>query len=156
MKRQSAVMRLLFACLTFASFAAAGSVRAGVSLVMVQQAGGVWCARWDRDVSTEYPKTSEGRAAPLPRVDLRPLPENLKFISQPRVTPTFVLMRDGREVGPAGGLSGRGLLLGPARPYADRGRCRTGERRVVDFAVGACSGAQESEPPQGGRPEGAG
>lgn len=68
-----------------------------VELVMVEERGCIWCARWNVDVAPEYPKTPEGFAAPLRRIDLRDRPEDLTFGTRLRFTPTFVLMVDGVE-----------------------------------------------------------
>ncbi len=75
-------------------------------LVMVEQAGCHWCARWDDEIAHIYPKTEEGRIAPLRRVDLRQLPEEITFTSKPVFTPTFVLVQDGEELGRLEGYNG--------------------------------------------------
>ncbi len=75
-------------------------------LVMVEQAGCHWCERWDAELSAIYPQTDEGRRAPLRRVDLRDLPEDITFTSQPVFTPTFVLVEDGQELGRMEGYNG--------------------------------------------------
>jgi hypothetical protein len=36
-------------------------------LLMIEEPGCIWCARWNEDVGGEYPITPEGRAAPLVR-----------------------------------------------------------------------------------------
>lgn len=79
-----------------------------LELVMVEQAGCVWCARWDAEVAPEYPLTEEGRAAPLRRIDLHaPVPGDLTLDSPPRLTPTFILVgEDGREIGRMEGYPG--------------------------------------------------
>jgi hypothetical protein len=82
------------------------------SLVMVEQAGCTYCARWDRDVAPEYPLTPEGRAAPLRRVDLRDLPDDLSFASRPVYTPTFVLFENGEEIGRIEGYPGEDFFWG--------------------------------------------
>lgn len=81
-------------------------------LVMVEQAGCVYCARWNEEVAPEYPLTPEGQFAPLRRVDLRDLPEDLSFESRPIYTPTFVLMGDGEEVGRLEGYPGEDFFWG--------------------------------------------
>lgn len=75
-------------------------------LVMVEQAGCHWCEQWDADISHIYPKTDEGKKAPLRRVDLRDLPPDLTFKSRPVFTPTFVLVEDGQELGRIEGYAG--------------------------------------------------
>ena len=39
-------------------------------LIMAEEEGCVWCARWNEEIGPIYPKTPEGRAAPLLRLDL--------------------------------------------------------------------------------------
>ncbi|WP_370212958.1 hypothetical protein [Roseovarius sp.] len=93
--------------LLFALFAliTAVPVRAA-ELVMVEQVGCPWCEAWDREIAPAYPKTEEGKRAPLRRVDLHDLPEDLEFKSRPVFTPTFVLMEEGRELQRIEGYAG--------------------------------------------------
>ncbi len=80
---------------------------------MVEEHGCLWCARWNRDISGIYPKTPEGAAAPLRRIDIRqPLPEDLEFARKPVYTPTFVLFSDGHEVGRIEGYPGEDFFWG--------------------------------------------
>ena len=109
MERQSGspfprlVALALLALLTTLPFAA----RAETVLVMVEEQGCAWCARWNAEVAPEYPKTAEGRAAPLRRVDLHaPWPEDLAHIRPERMTPTFVLAENGKELGRLRGYPG--------------------------------------------------
>lgn len=76
-------------------------------LVMFESAGCAWCAAFDREIATVYDKTEEGRRAPLRRVDTaKPLPADLAFIQTERLTPLFVLVNDGREIGRIRGYPG--------------------------------------------------
>lgn len=75
-------------------------------LIMVEQDGCIYCAKWDKEIAHIYPKTAEGQAAPLRRVDLRDLPADITFTSRPVFTPTFVLVEDGQEVGRMEGYAG--------------------------------------------------
>lgn len=75
-------------------------------LVMVEQTGCHWCAKWNAEIAHIYPKTNEGKAAPLRRVDLHDLPDDLIFRSRPVFTPTFVLMNGQRETGRIEGYGG--------------------------------------------------
>ncbi|MBL8587885.1 MAG: hypothetical protein JNK46_05095 [Methylobacteriaceae bacterium] len=71
---------------------------AGFELVMVERAGCAWCQRWNAEVAPLYGKTPEGAQAPLRRHDLAAgQPTAAK--APVRYTPTFLLLRDGREVG---------------------------------------------------------
>ncbi|HYD65037.1 MAG TPA: hypothetical protein VED21_06140, partial [Azospirillum sp.] len=66
-----------------------------------------------KEVGPAYPRTAEGRAAPLRRVDLRaPRPDDLKAIAGVVHTPTFVLVEDGREVGRILGYPGDAFFWG--------------------------------------------
>lgn len=75
-------------------------------LVMVEQEGCHWCARWNAELGDIYPKTDEGQRAPLRRVNLRALPDDIAFTSPPVFTPTFVLVEDGQELGRIEGYAG--------------------------------------------------
>lgn len=68
-------------------------------LIMLEQPGCVWCKRWNEDIGVAYPKTDEGKKAPLRRVDITgPWPEDLSAIGRERLTPTFILVADGVEI----------------------------------------------------------
>ena len=92
MKRSTSLLSFLAA--TFVATAAAAA-----ELVMVEEAGCHWCARWNEEIGVVYHKTEEGRRAPLRRVDIHALPADLRFESRPQYTPTFVLVEDGAEIG---------------------------------------------------------
>ena len=92
--------RLLIALILFPLHALAAD------LVMVQQAGCHWCEKWNSEISHIYPKTTEGKRAPLRRVDLRALPDDIAFTTPPVFTPTFVLVEHGQELGRIEGYPG--------------------------------------------------
>ncbi|MEQ8398394.1 transcriptional regulator [Thalassobaculum sp.] len=77
-------------------------------LLVLEQAGCVWCARFDAEIAPAYPNTEEGRRAPLRRVDVtEPWPEDLAAIRPERLTPTFILLADdGTEVARLRGYPG--------------------------------------------------
>jgi thioredoxin-related protein len=89
-----------------------GVASADIRLVMVEERGCIYCARWTEDVGTEYPLTPEGRFAPLERVNIRDIPEDLQLTSRPVYTPTFVLVDDGHEVGRLEGYHGEEFFWG--------------------------------------------
>ena len=73
---------------------------ARTELVMFELGTCIYCAVWNDAVGRTYGDTAVGRRAPLRRVDLRkPRPADLEQVTGVRMTPTFVLMHDGREVG---------------------------------------------------------
>lgn len=76
-------------------------------LVMMEQPGCVWCARFNAEIAPAWPNTEEGRLAPLRRVDItEPWPDDLKHVQKERFTPTFVLVDQGREIGRIRGYVG--------------------------------------------------
>lgn len=82
-------------------------------LIMVEEDGCIWCERWNRDVGTIYSKTPEGQRAPLRRIDIRePLPADLEFDRPAFYTPTFVLVRDGKELARIEGYPGEAFFWG--------------------------------------------
>lgn len=82
-------------------------------LIMFEQKGCVWCERWRAEIGPIYPKTQEGRAAPLRRVDIdEPIPSDLDGIVVERLTPVFVLLEDGREVARLRGYPGEDFFWG--------------------------------------------
>lgn len=83
------------------------SAMAETILVMAEEDGCHWCAKWDQEVGGEYPVTAEGRAAPLVRVGIHDnLPDAMTFADRLVYTPTFVLIQDGREIGRIEGYPG--------------------------------------------------
>ena len=80
---------------------------------MFEQKGCVWCQRFDREIAPAYAKTTEGKRAPLRRVDIaKPLPEDLSFIVRERFTPVFVLVENGAEFGRIRGYPGETFFWG--------------------------------------------
>ena len=76
-------------------------------LLMLEQPGCVWCAQFNAEIAPAWPKTEEGRRAPLRRVDIsKPWPSDLEGIAKERFTPTFVLLDKGREIGRIRGYVG--------------------------------------------------
>lgn len=112
----------IFVIATATGFAlAAPMARAEMTLVMVEEQGCMWCARWNAEIAPIYPKTAEGRTAPLTRIDIhdRP-PENMEFASRLHFTPTFVLMVDGQESGRIEGYPGEDFFWGLLGKLIDR------------------------------------
>ena len=87
-------------------FASAGNV-AAAELIMLEQKGCAWCARWLAEIGPVYPMTEEAKVAPLRIVDINmPLPEDLAWIRLDRFTPTFILVEDGVEISRMRGYTG--------------------------------------------------
>ena len=91
----------------------ASGIRSGAGelvMVMVEQDGCHWCAQWDADIAAIYPRTPEGKIAPLRRVDLRAMPDDLSFANRVVFTPTFVLFEDGQEITRIEGYGGEEMF----------------------------------------------
>jgi thioredoxin-related protein len=93
---------------------ALGAVNArAAELVMFERAGCAWCEAFDRDIAPIYGKIDEGLRAPLRRVDTaRPVPPDLAFVDVERLTPVFVLVDRGREIGRIRGYPGDEFFWG--------------------------------------------
>lgn len=105
--------------------AADTDIESSLQLVMYEEDGCGWCKAWTEDIGPIYPKTEEGKRAPLRRVDIhRERPVDLQEIQGTRFTPTFVLVAEGREVGRINGYPGEdffwGLLGNLIEKYDDR------------------------------------
>lgn len=81
-----------------------------VELIMVEDPGCPYCARWDEEVGVAYVASPEGRFAPLVR-RRRNDPEVQKF-GKIIYSPTFILVRDGVEVGRIVGYPGADFFWG--------------------------------------------
>ena len=83
------------------------STSRAAELIMFHDVHCVWCARFDAEIGPLYGKTAEGQRAPLRRVDAgKPLPPDLAFIETERLTPVFVLIDQGSEIGRIRGYPG--------------------------------------------------
>jgi hypothetical protein len=103
--------RLLLCAAVFGVLALARAEAA--ELVMFEQRGCPWCAAFDREIAPIYAKTPEGARAPLRRVDIaKPLPRDLAFVTVERMTPVFVLVDAGREIGRIRGYPGEDHFWG--------------------------------------------
>ena len=98
----------------------AGLFDGATRLVMVDDAGCVYCAKWDREVGPGYVVSPEGQFAPLKR--LRIGSSDLNGIGQLAYTPTFVLIVRGQEAGRIVGYAGADFFWGEVdRLYAKAG-----------------------------------
>ncbi|MFT6302712.1 MAG: thioredoxin-related protein [Granulosicoccus sp.] len=88
---QSSILALIF---LFGATAAQSA-----ELLMVEEPGCVYCARFNREIGPAYPKTEEGKLAPLRRLQIAdPWPEELEGVRKASVTPTFILVDNGMEI----------------------------------------------------------
>jgi hypothetical protein len=107
----SAMTRFLLALLVLPLML--GRATPAAELIMFERDGCPYCAAFDREVAPIYPKAAEGARAPLRRVDImRPVPRDLAFVKVERITPVFVLVDKGREVGRIRGYPGEDFFWG--------------------------------------------
>lgn len=89
---------------------ASGFARAA-ELVFVEQPGCPYCRSWEAEIGDIYPKTDEAVRAPLRRVTLGSPALAAIATTQPVVlTPTFLLVEDGVELGRVTGYGGEDLF----------------------------------------------
>jgi thioredoxin-related protein len=77
-------------------------------LVMLERHDCPWCKRWHAEIGERaWNQSNLGRIAPLRRVDIaQGLPEDLRHLQDWRVTPSFILLADNREIGRMVGYPG--------------------------------------------------
>ena len=91
----------------------AGPLAAQTTLMMAEEPGCMWCARWNSEISAIYPKTGEGAVAPLRRINIQdPLPADIELARRVNFTPTFVLLVDGVERNRIEGYPGEDFFWG--------------------------------------------
>lgn len=80
---------------------------AELRLLMFDQPGCIYCARWEAEIGPIYPVTDEAKTAPLTRIDIHDaLPDGVALDRPATLTPTFVLLDGGRESGRIEGYPG--------------------------------------------------
>jgi hypothetical protein len=87
-------------------------------LLLIEDRGCPYCARWDRDVRQGYLNSEEGRFAPLVR-RFRGSPD-VAFVANVIYSPTFVVLANGREVGRIVGYQGPDFFWGDLNPLLAR------------------------------------
>lgn len=81
-------------------------------LVMIERKGCYWCKTWDAQIGPVYPRTPEGRFAPLRRVQIDAVPDSLLLSAGLTFTPTFLLIDEGRELARLEGYPGEDFFWG--------------------------------------------
>lgn len=100
-----------FAVLASPTFAVSSSNT--VVLLMGEEPGCVWCARWNEEIAPIYPKTDEGKSAPLVRFDItEEIPTDVTFSRPVSITPTFIVLVDGVEQTRLEGYPGEDFFWG--------------------------------------------
>ena len=80
-------------------------------LLMITSDACPWCEAFEEEVGVGYPLTAEGRMFPLHRLDyFQTMPDELKSIEPAIFTPTFIVIKKGREAGRVVGYPGEELF----------------------------------------------
>jgi len=78
-----------------------------VELYMFERDGCPYCAQFNREIAPGYHRSPEGQLAPLRRIDWKAqLPTGVSIDKPVNATPTFVLIKDGKEAGRITGYPG--------------------------------------------------
>jgi hypothetical protein len=86
---------LLTALLWLTSLGAA----VAAELIVVESDDCPYCKRFHAEIGVAYPKTEEGKRAPLRLLDIsQPMPEEYSNVKPASVTPTFILVENNREI----------------------------------------------------------
>ena len=95
------------AFIAISAFAAITCTASAAELVVFGSKRCPYCLAWEREIGRIYPRTGEARLAPLRRVDIEERrPADLTHLKAVHVSPTFVLVDGGQEVGRIVGYSG--------------------------------------------------
>jgi hypothetical protein len=113
-KTGRAVLALLGLVLgSLATAPAIAQLASAPELVMFMEAGCPWCRLWDREVGEAYPRSEEGLRAPLRRIHISEARRSgLTLSAAVTVTPTFVLIDRGVELGRITGYPGADFFWG--------------------------------------------
>lgn len=92
-------------CATLFAFSATAE-----ELIMIDQVGCQYCEQWTTEIGPIYPKTAEGKFAPLRRINIRDIPDDLNLKSPPAFTPTFILVQNNTELARIEGYPGEAFF----------------------------------------------
>ena len=120
-----AVLSALFLTAAFAT------AQPRTELIMMEEDGCGWCERWMEEIGGVYDKTAEGRLAPLRRVDIHDaMPADLEHLKPSYYTPTFILVRDGQEIGRILGHPGEDFFWSMLQELLDKLPPKVVDQRV--------------------------
>lgn len=111
------VSRLVMPAMLAFSIVSSGPLHAA-ELLMFEQPGCPYCARFDAEIAPGYPDSAAGELAPLRRVDIHEdRTGGYEGLENAVFTPTFVLVDDeGNEVGRLTGYPGDRYFYGEIDP----------------------------------------
>ncbi len=91
---------LLLSLVLVATVSRVSDAKSQFELLFVERSGCPWCVRFEKEVLPIYGKTPAGDVAPLVKVSLDAgQPKDVALNLPVRFTPTFILLRDRKEVG---------------------------------------------------------
>ncbi|MBM3606522.1 MAG: SoxS protein [Alphaproteobacteria bacterium] len=77
-------------------------------LMMITSPGCHFCRQWQAEIGPGFAASPSGRLAPLFEVDVDgPFPDGLALDRRPRITPSFILLERGTEIGRVEGYVGQ-------------------------------------------------
>lgn len=113
----------------FATAVRADTGKPSLQLVMIETDGCRYCDLWHDEIGKTYAATSEGRRAPLVRLDIAST--TAKRFHRVIYTPTFILIRtDGQEIGRITGYPGADHFWGQIRKFLSRAGDGNGSKPV--------------------------
>lgn len=111
----------LFAAVALAVPAALSAPADAAELAVFNSAHCPYCVAWEREIGRGYATTEEGQVAPVRRLDIDTRrPADLGKIREVDVTPTFVLVDQGHEVGRIVGYDGKQRFWADMRKLLNR------------------------------------
>jgi hypothetical protein len=111
-------VKVLFVLALVLGLSATPATAADAELILFELEGCPVCAVWNLEVGPIYPKTPEGKRAPLRRVEIEgPRPADLRHIEGVKYSPTFVLLHQGDEVARVTGYKGEDFFWGFITKY---------------------------------------
>jgi len=87
------------------------TVSSADQLLMITSEHCPWCEAFEEEVGSGYHRTAEAQHLPLYRLDIDPdLPESLDIKSPASFTPTFIIIKNKREIARIEGYPGSELF----------------------------------------------
>ena len=80
--------------------------QADLLLLMAEEDGCYWCQKWYDEIGIMYPKTVEGKIAPIWSFNIRTELPSVTLSKDLIFTPTFILTDNGQEIGRIEGYPG--------------------------------------------------
>lgn len=104
---------MLKAAVAALALGASSLAASAAELLMFEDRGCGYCKRWDAEIGPGYSRSAEGRRAPLRKVNINSgAPHGVARKRPVTITPTFVLVHHGREVGRVVGYPGAEFFYG--------------------------------------------